>query len=155
MEKTTCAEVMIANPMTLSPTATLADAFELIHNSGVRYLPVVDDQHRFVGVFSSLSVLRMLLPSSLQINMGRQPRDLNFMRQSVEELRERFAEFANDPVTDYLITDEVVLASPDSSITEAIYLITRHHTHVVSCEPESQRFLGIITINGLFDEICA
>lgn len=37
MEKTTCAEVMIANPMTLSPTATLADAFELIHNSGALF----------------------------------------------------------------------------------------------------------------------
>lgn len=44
---------MIANPITLSPTATLEEAFELMQEYKISGLPVVDDKHKLLGIVTS------------------------------------------------------------------------------------------------------
>ncbi len=150
MTEITCADLMLTNCVTLSPETSLAEAVQIIHNSGIRYLPVVDEQGNFVGIFSSLAVLRQLLPTSSQVCMGIQPNDYNFMRTSAADLQARFQQFSQAPVTEYLEKD-YVRCEPDHSLMATIFQITNHHTHVVVCEKDSDRFLGIITINRIFD----
>ncbi len=44
---------MIANPITLSPAATLEEAFELMQEYKISGLPVVDDKHKLLGIVTS------------------------------------------------------------------------------------------------------
>lgn len=152
-KKDTCGSIMIANPTTLAPDCSLLEALRTIRACSVRYLPVVDAEQNFVGIFSSLTLLSVLLPQSMNINMGRRPPELKFMRPTVGELTERLGVLADEPILDYIIRDDISVCHPDSSIMAAIHLLNEHHAHVIVTEKDSKRFLGIITINGLLDHI--
>lgn len=148
-----CRDIMLTNPVVLRPDQTLLEALRTIHNSGVRYLPVVDEEGNFVGIFSSLSLMRLLLPQTFSINMGKMPVDLNFMRTSLEELRERLGEHAHESISRHIVNEDIPTCTPDSSIMEAIYLLHVHQAHVMVTEPGSRKFVGIVTINALLSHI--
>ncbi len=152
MTEITCADLMLTNCVTLTPETSLAQAVQIIHNSGIRYLPVVDNQGNFVGIFSSLAVLRQLLPTSSQVCMGIQPNDYNFMRTSVSDLQDRFRQFSQFPVTEYL-EKNYIRCEPNHSLMSTIFQIAVHHTHAVVCKENTDIFLGIITINRIFDTL--
>lgn len=149
----TCRDIMLTNPVVLRPEQTLLEALHTIHSHGVRYLPVVDDEGNFVGIFTSLELIRLLLPQTFSIKMGKMPVDLNFMRTSVDELRERLGELGHEKISQHVIKEDIPTCTPDSSIMEAIYLLHTHHAHVVVTEAGSRKFAGIVTINGLFNHI--
>jgi acetoin utilization protein AcuB len=43
-------EIIQRNPVTISPDASLLEARHLIHERGVRHLPVVDENKKVVGI---------------------------------------------------------------------------------------------------------
>lgn len=148
-----CRDIMLTQPVVLRPEQTLLEALHTIHHRGVRYLPVVDDAGNFVGIFSSLTLMRLLLPQTFSIKMGKMPVDLNFMRTSIEELRERLAAVGHESISQHIIREDIPTCTPDSSIMEAIHLLHAHHAHVIITEPGSRKFVGIVTINGLLDYV--
>lgn len=148
-----CRDIMLTNPVVLRPDQTLLQALHIIHGRGVRYLPVVDDAGNFVGIFSSLTLMRLLLPQTFSIKMGKMPVDLNFMRTSLEEVRERLGEISHETIGNHVIREDIPTCTPDSSIMEAIHLLHAHHAHVIITEPGSRKFAGIVTINGLLDHV--
>ncbi|MDO4435990.1 MAG: CBS domain-containing protein [Cardiobacteriaceae bacterium] len=150
--KTLCGHIMLKNPATLSPNCTFEEALLALRKNSVRYMPVVNDAGEFVGLFSSLTLLNLLLPQALSINMGKKPVDLNFMRTSMEDLVERLGEIGNNPIQEHLITD-IPTCYEDSSIMEAIHILHDHHNHVIITPKDSKRLLGVITINGLLDHL--
>lgn len=150
--KTLCGHIMSRNPVTLKPDCTFKEALRTTRENGVRYLPVVDENQQFLGVFSSLTLLNLLLPQALSINMGKKPVDLNFMRTSIEDLQEKLGEIGNQAIREHLITD-IPTCHEESSIMEAIHILHDHHTHVIITEKDSKRFVGVITINILVDHL--
>lgn len=50
-------QLMTAPAITVSPTATVADAARRLHDAGVRRLPVVDELDRLVGIVSRADLL--------------------------------------------------------------------------------------------------
>lgn len=149
----TCADIMIPQPVILRPDITLNEAFNKIHNIGVRYLPVVNEEGDFVGIFSSMTLIKLLLPSSVSITGGSNPLDLAFMYNSIEELREKLEERGHEPITDYILTDNLPVCTPKTSIMEALNILYKNHYHVVITAPNSKKFLGVVTINGVLDQI--
>ena len=149
--KNTCRDIMIANPETLHPDQSLHEALSKIRKSGMRYLPVVDSNGAFLGIFSSVKLLELLLPQSVSINMGRKMVDLNFMKTNVEELQERLDTIGHEPVSQHILTRDIPTCSPDDSIMEAIFILHQHHAHVIVTAENSNQFIGIITINALLD----
>lgn len=149
----TCADIMIAQPVILRPDITLNEAFHTIHNIGVRYLPVVNDDGDFVGIFSSMTLLKLLLPNSVSITRARNPLDLAFMYTSIEELQERLKERGQEPITDYILTENLPVCTPKTSIMEALYILYKNHYHVVITAPNSKKFLGVVTIHGVLEQI--
>jgi CBS-domain-containing membrane protein len=57
----TAAEVMSAPVITIDPDATVPMAAKLLARHGIKRLPVVDDQHRLVGIVSRADLLRLFL----------------------------------------------------------------------------------------------
>lgn len=148
----TCADILTPNPILLHPKTTLLEALNTIRHAGVRYLPVVDEHNEFKGIFSSLTLLTLLLPSTMSINMGTPLVDLNFMTTNLEELREQLSHCQHEPVSNHL-TSKLSTLTPQSTIMEAIHLLYDKHAHVVVLQPNSQQFVGIITINTLLSAI--
>lgn len=151
----TCRDIMIDHPLTLHPAMTIAEAFEVIHHRGVRYFPVVDDAGDFVGIFSSMSLIELLLPRGITANpaRGKKLPELDFMKTTVEELRYRLSERGHEPITDYLTTESIPLLHPETSLMEALYLIYQYHSHAIIVEKGGRRFLGVVSINGILDHI--
>jgi CBS-domain-containing membrane protein len=54
------AEVMSTHAITVRPADDLADVVELLTSTAVKSVPVVDDEHRLVGVLSRSDVVRVL-----------------------------------------------------------------------------------------------
>jgi CBS-domain-containing membrane protein len=57
----TAGEVMSAPAITIDPDASVPMAAKLLARHGIKRLPVVDDQHRLVGIVSRADLLRMFL----------------------------------------------------------------------------------------------
>ena len=152
----TCRDVMLPHRPTLHPAMTIAGAFAAIHHLNERYFPVVDDAGDFVGIFNSLSLVELLLPRSLTANLGREmnPPELNFMRTTVNELRERLHEHYEEPITDFLMRDGLPLCTPETGLMEALYLLYRlRRSHGVVLAKGSHRYLGLVSINSVLDSI--
>jgi len=64
---TTAAELMSAPPLTISPAASVADAARLMHQWGVKRLPVVDEDGRLAGIVSRLDLLSVFARPDGQI----------------------------------------------------------------------------------------
>lgn len=149
----TCADVMIPNPATLHPNMTLGEAVAKLLDVRVRYLPVVDDNGDFVGTFSSMTVIRMLLPQSVSIKEGKNPFELSFMHTTVEELQARLGERGNDPIAAHIQEEKLKICTPDTGMMEAINLLYKHHYQLVVCEPNSRKFLGVVSISGVLRHV--
>jgi acetoin utilization protein AcuB len=50
------------NPVTISPDASFSEARSIIHKRGVRHLPVVDNDHKVVGIVTEADI-RKTTPS--------------------------------------------------------------------------------------------
>ncbi len=60
-------DIMTTNVVTVTPEATMRDAAGLILRHGVSGLPVVDDEHRLVGVLSEWDLLQVLEASEVEL----------------------------------------------------------------------------------------
>ena len=102
-----------------------------------------------------MSLIEILLPRGITANLehGKKLPELDFMKTTVEELRYRLRERGNEPITDFLITKNIPLLHPETSLMEALYLIYQYHSHAIIVEKDSRRFLGVVSINGVLDHI--
>ena len=66
----TVADIMTAEPYTLTPDASLADAHELMQQHHIRHIPIVSPGGRLVGVVSHRDVLGA---SDSRLLQGREP----------------------------------------------------------------------------------
>lgn len=149
----TCASIMIPDPVTLRPDITLAEAVAIMRKVRSRYLPVVDANGDYIGGFSSMRIIKLLLPQSVSIKAGKNPFELNFMNTTVEELQERLGERAQEPITEHILLDKLQVCTPQTSLMEVLNLLYKHHYHIVVCEPNSRRFVGVVSIGGVLDHI--
>lgn len=149
----TCASIMIPNPVTLRPDITLAEALATMQRVRSRYLPVVDEKGDYIGGFSSMTVIKLLLPQSVSIKAGKNPFELSFMHTTLEELQERLGERGQEPITEHILLDKLQVCTPDTGLMEVLNLLYQYHYHVVVCEPNSRRFVGVVSISGVLDHI--
>ena len=57
--QTTVEDIMITNPTTVEPTATLTEALALMRDNKIGCLPVVNNAHELVGVITEMDFLRI------------------------------------------------------------------------------------------------
>ncbi len=60
----TCKTIMLSNPQTLVPKDTVPKAVELMQQYGMRNVPVVESQGRFLGLFTAFHLIKLLLPTA-------------------------------------------------------------------------------------------
>jgi acetoin utilization protein AcuB len=121
-------EMMQRNPMTISPDASFFEARDLIHEKGVRHLPVVDKHDHLVGIVT-VGDIRQAAPSEANL-------------LSVQELNYLLGKLK---VSAFMTPKEkLITITPDTRIEEAVQLM---HDYKIGCLPvlEGEKLYGIIT----------
>ena len=116
------------NPVTIHPDASFFEARSLIHDKGIRHLPVVDTENRLVGSVTE-SDIRETGPSDVAMLSVKELTDL------LETLK----------VSELMVPKEkVITITPDTLIEEAIQLM---HDNKIGCLPvvDQGKLYGIFT----------
>jgi len=116
------------NPVTIRPDASFFEARSLIHDKGIRHLPVVDQENRLVGIITETDI-REAGPSDVS-TLG------------VKELTDLLGTLK---VSELMVPKEkVITITPDTLIEEAIQLM---RDHKIGCLPvvDQGKLYGIFT----------
>ena len=124
------------NPVTIGPDASFFEARSLIHDKGIRHLPVVDKENRLVGIVTE-SDIRQAGPSDVAT-------------LSVKELTHLLGTLK---VSEFMVPKgKVVTITPDTLIEEAIELM---HDNKIGCLPviDEGKLYGIFTETDALDHL--
>jgi acetoin utilization protein AcuB len=122
------------NPVTIAPDASFYDARNLIHEKGVRHLPVVDKKGRLMGIVTDRDI-REAAPSDATL-------------LSVQELHYLLGKLK---VSAFMTPKgKLITITPDAVIEEAVQLM---HDHKIGCLPvlEEGKLYGIFTETDALD----
>ena len=132
-------EKMQKNPVTISAEASFYEARAIIRDKGIRHLPVVDRDHRLVGLVTDNDI------------RGAAPSDATSL--SVHELHYLLGKLR---VSAFMTPkNKLITITPETIIEKAVQLM---HDHKIGCLPilEGENFIGIITetdVLGLFVDL--
>ena len=123
-------------PVTISPEASFFEARNLIHEKGVRHIPVVDKNNRLAGIVTDRDI-RQAAPSDATL-------------LSVQELNYLLGKLK---VSGFMTPrDKLITITPDTLIEEAVQLM---HDHKIGCLPvlEGEKLYGIFTETDALDHL--
>jgi acetoin utilization protein AcuB len=122
---------MTANPMTVRPDVSIAEALEQMRREKVRHFPVVDKEGRLVGIVSRQDLLYASPSSVTSLNVW----EVTYLVSQIK-VRE-------------VMTKKVITATEDMPVEEAARVMADNK---VGCLPvvRDQIVVGIITESDLF-----
>jgi acetoin utilization protein AcuB len=124
------------NPVTISPEASFFEARNLIHEKGIRHLPVVDKNDALVGIVTDRDI-REAAPSDATL-------------LSVQELNYLLGKLK---VSSFMTPKaKLITITPDTLIEEAVQLM---HDNKIGCLPvvEGGKLYGIFTETDALDHL--
>ncbi|MEY4175177.1 MAG: inosine-5-monophosphate dehydrogenase [Actinomycetota bacterium] len=110
---------MITDPVTLPPTATLADAEELMSRFKFSGMPIIDGAGRLLGILTN--------------------RDMRFCESS--DYRR--------PVTDFMTSEGLVTAPQGTTLAEAKAVLQRHRIEKLPLVDHRGHLTGLITVKDI------
>ena len=123
----TAHDLMTPSPMTVTPDATVAEAWDLMRESEIRHVPVVD-RGALVGMVSDRDLARF--------DIGRL-----LMAEGAEALRHQLA----TPVVKVMSSD-VITVGPETGLAEIIELLVEHRIGAVPVvRPDTREVVGIVS----------
>ena len=123
----TAHELMTEGPVTVSPQATIAEAWDLMREMDVRHLPVVE-RDVVVGMLSDRDIGNLEIERLLT-------------EEGADTLRQRLAR----PVMDVMSSD-VVTAEPGTDVAEMITIFIEEKIGAVPViDPATRRLMGIVS----------
>jgi CBS domain-containing protein len=143
---------MIAEPVTVRDTASLAEAIDLLFRHRIKALPVIDAQGRYLGLFGVHTLIRQLLPRAATLDEGASLSDLTFVHDTLDTIKGRLAGILREPVLRYTDRDLKPLA-PDESLLETLLLLHRHRHTLPVADPQTGRLLGVVTYWGILAKL--
>ena len=123
----TAHDLMTPNPMTVAPDATVAEVWDLMRESEIRHVPVVE-RGALVGMVSDRDLARF--------DVGRV-----LMAEGAEALRHQLA----TPVVQVMSSD-VIAVSPETDLAEIIELLVEHRIGAVPVvRSDTREVIGIVS----------
>jgi len=114
---------MITAPVSLPPTATLAEAEVIMGRHKISGVPIIDERERLVGILTN--------------------RDIRFCTESEYDRS----------VTDYMTSDNLVTAPVGTSLDEAVTILHRHRIEKLPLVDDEGRLMGLITVKDITKRI--
>ena len=136
----TARELMTADPLTVTPQASIAEVWDLMREADVRHIPVVQADG-LVGMVSDRDLGRVDIARLLNV-------------EGASALRDELA----TPIV-RVMTSPVIAVGPEADISEVIELLIEHKIGAVPVVQETREVLGIISyvdvlraLQGVLDE---
>jgi CBS domain-containing protein len=146
-----CNEMMITDVVTVKTGQTVDEAIKVIEDAHIRFAPVVDDAGQLVGVFSTRSLMRSLLPVSVTMVGGLET--LDFVMGATPGVAKRLRKSLPKLVGDVMcVPADVTVIHPEKTVWEAIRLMaaTGDPLPVVGNKGD---FLGLITEQSILENL--
>jgi CBS domain-containing protein len=121
-EPLSASEVMTKNVMTATKQTPLKEIAKLMKDENVGIIPVVDEQHRLLGVVTDRDIVTRLLAQGKDISSAK----------------------AED-----VMTDDIEAVTPDESIHDVLSAMGDKHVRRVPVVDKNDRLLGIISLSDL------
>ncbi|HEY84047.1 MAG TPA: CBS domain-containing protein [Chloroflexi bacterium] len=134
LDTRTAANLMTAPAITISNSATVAQAIELMVTHNIKRIPVLDEDQTLTGLLSRADILRLF--SMTDINRAIPPSSGK----------------AQSKVNDVMLTD-VPIVSADAPLTEIVDLLLGIRSRRVVVVDTSRRVVGIITDGDLIARV--
>jgi len=134
--------VMDPNPTVLRDTDLIKTAADAIMSGRYRRLPVVNANGHFIGMFGVNCLLRLVLPRALFLDDAE--RMARVVHETLSDLHRRFKEVEDEPITQCMIDDAVVIR-PDTPLLEALLTLYNQRVSLPVVDPESGRLEGLIS----------
>ena len=129
-------EMIRRNPVTISPDASFSEARSIIHRRGIRHLPVVDNDHRVVGIVTDADIRKAAPSDATTLSIY----ELNYLLDNLK-------------VSAFMTPkDKLITITPDTLIEEAVQLM---RDHKIGCLPvlEGENLYGIFTETDALDHL--
>jgi len=110
---------MITAPVSLPPTANLADAEEIMARHKISGVPITDDNGRLVGILTN--------------------RDVRFCTEAEYGL----------PVTHFMTSENLVTAPVGTSLDDAVAILHKHRIEKLPLVDDEGRLQGLITVKDI------
>jgi CBS domain-containing protein len=138
-------QLMSPNPVTAPADERVSDALVTMCEKRIHNLPVMDKHGRFLGLFGLRHLLRALLPKAATISPALN--NLDFLADNVDEVLQCLREIADDPVKNYLDTENMILCRTAEPIMEVMRKLYEAPTSlpVVLVEGDDARLVGMIS----------
>jgi CBS domain-containing protein len=140
----TAAEIMDADVPTVSPEADARAAIELLAQTDMGAIPVVDEDRHVVGIVSESDLILSDEESDLHL-----PHYLNIMGGvvfigSMKGFEERLNKAFATKVSELMTADPVVARTDDDAETVAKTIADKHHNHLPVVDGDG-RLAGLVT----------
>ena len=120
-------DLMTPNPLTVTPQASVAEAWDVMRELAVRHVPVVEDG-ALVGMLSDRDLAQVDLARVLRVG-------------GADALREEL----ETPIVEVMSTD-VISVEPETDVGDVIGLLIEHKVGALPVvEPGTREVLGIIS----------
>jgi CBS-domain-containing membrane protein len=144
----TCRSIMTLRPVTLQRADSVTKAVKLFLDHRMLGIPVIDPDSRYVGMFVRSTLIALLLPrvvssEKLTPKIGHLI-GVSFVSDTLEEVRERFARVADDPIERHVSTDTPILR-PDTPVTTALFLLYRTRNFLPVVEESTEKLVGVVS----------
>jgi CBS domain-containing protein len=143
IEHVQCSAIMHSPPTHLYLENTVHEAIELLIEHHMYNVPVVDRNEIFVGEISVKRLMGLLLPVSLSMEQGL--RNTSFMRESLEDIKQRLDAVRDRPIAPYIATD-ITVVYPDSPLIDALMLLFHKYIRIPVVNREDGRLVGGISL---------
>jgi len=144
------ASLMDPHPKVVHPDDTILSGIELIMKHRFRRLPVVDEDGIFQGVFGVNCLLRLALPKAVVMQDGLE--NINFIRETLTDLRRRMQEVEKEPISICMLQDSIQVA-PDLPLLETLRTLYLTRASLPVVDPDSGKLLGIISYFDVGEKI--
>jgi CBS domain-containing protein len=137
----TVREIMQTDVIAVRPETTVGELADILAKNKISGVPVVDDQGRVMGMVSEADII--LQDADLHFPYYIQFLESVIYLQSVHKFEERFRKAFGSRVTE-VMSDEVVVVSPDTSVREAATVMADRDINRLPVTEEG-RLVGIVT----------
>ena len=138
----TAKSIMNTSPIVLHLTDKVGAAADIIMEHRFRSIPVVDDDNRFIGVFSINCLLKVVLPPAMVIEGGL--RDVSFIQNGLSDLHKRFVVVENESVG-ICVNQDVTIVHPDTPLMESLFLLYNTRAALPVVEKDTRKLAGVIS----------
>lgn len=128
-------DLMTERPVTVSDSATLGDAIQVVQTLQVRHVPVVDDAGDLVGMLSDRDLRALSIPRNVD-------------EEWLDDLRAALA----TPVTRVMATDLVVVQE-ETETAEIIELMLEHRIGAIPVQNADGGLVGIVSYTDVLREL--